>query len=169
MIEDYERALKLGKKEYQRQVSRGSYPYLPAMEDVIGTTPIVREESVGLCGIPIDLIVGTAYAGRTNSFASNFMPLLDAESEFAKKWTTLSKAHVEEGIHDAIKVYEYMNHFYVVEGNKRVSVLRYYGAASVLATVVRKIPKRTEEPQNIIYYEFMDFYTITRMNLSFIQ
>ena len=43
----------------------------------------------------------------------------------------LRKSHVNEGIRDPIKAYEYMNKFYVEEGNKRVSVLKYYDAVSV--------------------------------------
>ena len=38
---------------------------------------------------------------------------------------TLYNAHLEEGIHDPIKCYEFMNRYYVLEGNKRVSVLSF--------------------------------------------
>ena len=47
-----------------------------------------------------------------------------------------------------------MNKFYVIEGNKRVSVLKYFGADSVPAMVIRKLPKRTDELENKIYYKF---------------
>ena len=163
MIEDYEKALKGAKKDYQRHVSNGEYPYLPALEDIVSVADIAYEDNIGLVQIPAHLIVGTAYMGRTNSFASNFLPLLDKDTEFAKKWILLCNAHVEEGIRDPIKVYEYMNRFYVVEGNKRVSVLKYFGAASVLANVTRKVPIKTNELENMIYYEFMDFYELTRI------
>lgn len=160
-MKDYEEALKRGKKCYQKMTAAGEEPYLPAMEDVMTGVDIVGEVSLGVKNIPADLIVGTAYAGRTNSFAANFMPLLDGESEFAKKWSALSQAHLEEGIREPIKVYEFLNHFYVVEGNKRVSVLKYFDAASIPAVVTRKIPARTEEPKIQIYYEFLDFYEKT--------
>ncbi len=161
MIKDYEEAYKRGKKCYQKMVSAGEDPYLPALEEVIADVDIVSEVNLGLKNIPANLIVGTAYAGRTNSFASNFMPLLDEDSEFAKKWSTLSQAHLEEGIREPIKVYEYMYHFYVVEGNKRVSVLKYFDAASIPAVVTRKIPAKTDDPDIQLYYEFMDFYEKT--------
>ena len=73
-----------------------------------------------------EMIVGTFTAGRRTAFAPNFMPLLDDESEFAAKWQTLYNAHLEEGIHDPIKCYEFMNRYYVLEGNKRVSVLKVF-------------------------------------------
>lgn len=163
MLEDYEKALKVGKKNYQKCVSKGKYPYLPALEDIVSTADVAYEESIGLVQIPAHLIVGTAYAGRTNSFDSDFMPLLDKDTEFAKKWVALCNAHIEEGIRDPVKVYEYMNRFYVVEGNKRVSVLKYFGAASVLANVTRKVPVKNGETENSIYYEFMEFYELTRI------
>lgn len=163
MMEDYEKAYKSAKKNYQKQVSKGAYPYLPALEDIVSAKDVLKEESIGLVQIPAHLIVGTAYAGRTNSFDSNFMPLLEKDTEFAKKWVSLCRAHVEEGIREPIKVYEYMNRFYVVEGNKRVSVLKYFGAASIPGMVTRKIPVKDNEPENIIYYEFMDFYELTRI------
>ncbi|MDE6701444.1 MAG: BMP family ABC transporter substrate-binding protein, partial [Acetatifactor sp.] len=48
--------------------------------------------------------------------------------------------------------------------NKRVSVLKYSGAVSVLGNVIRVIPKRTEEKENKIYYEFLDFYRVAPIN-----
>ncbi len=80
------------------------------------------------------------------------------------KWAALCESHIEEGIHDPIKVYEYMNKFYVVEGNKRVSVLKYFGADSVPAMVTRKIPRRTDSLENKIYFEFIDFHKQTGIN-----
>ena len=40
----------------------------------------------------------------------------------------LSTSHEKEGIHEPIKAWEYMNKFYVEEGNKRVSVMKFFGA-----------------------------------------
>ena len=40
-----------------------------------------------------------------------------------------------------IVAYEFMNQYYVQEGNKRVSVLKYVGAFSITASVTRLIPK----------------------------
>lgn len=76
----------------------------------------------------------------------------------------LCDSHVEEGIREPIKAYEYMNKFYVLEGNKRVSVMKYFDVVSIPGTVIRIIPKRTEEKENKIYYEFMDFYELSKIN-----
>ena len=54
-----------------------------------------------------------------------------------------------------------MNQFYVQEGNKRVSVLKYLGAYSIQGSVTRLIPKRTEEKDNKLYFEFLDFNRVS--------
>lgn len=162
--EDYKKALKLGQKEYQACVSKGEYPYLQVLDEILANADVEGEVSLGLVQIPIDLIVGTKSAGRTTAFAPNFMPLLSSVSEFASKWSALCQAHLNEGIRDPIKAYEFMNHFYVVEGNKRVSVLKYFNAASIPGVVTRIIPKRSDTKENKIYFEFLDFYRHTEIN-----
>jgi basic membrane lipoprotein Med (substrate-binding protein (PBP1-ABC) superfamily) len=92
------------------------------------------------------------------------MPLLAADTEFAMKWASLSTMLQEEGLRDPIKAYEYMNHFYVMEGNKRVSVMKYLGAVSIPGTVIRVVPKRTNTKENRLYYEFMNFYQYSNIN-----
>ena len=156
--EDYQKALKKGERSYARYLSEGKYPYLQVLEELLSHTDVVAEEDLGICSIPSEMIVGTFTAGRRTAFAPNFMPLLDEESEFAAKWQALYNAHLEEGIHDPIKCYEFMNRYYVLEGNKRVSVLKFCGAPSVQGNVTRIIPKRTDEPENRLYFEFLAFY-----------
>ncbi len=162
--EDYNKAYKLGKKEYQARLLRGEKPTLQVLEDIRLTKDSYSEAPLGLVQIPTDRIVGTKTAGRSNSFAANFMPILQDSSEFAAKWISLSISHVEEGIREPIKAYEYLNEFYVEEGNKRVSVMKYFGAVSIPGYVTRIIPKPTEEKENKIYYEFLDFYKAAPIN-----
>lgn len=162
----YESARKLGQKEYSRNISKGQTGYLPFLEGILKNIDIVYEVDLGIIDIPLKKIVGTYTYGRSRSFAGNFMPLLKPTSEFANKWKSLCKAHLNEGIRDPIKAYEYLNWFYVVEGNKRVSVLKYFDAYSIQGQVSRLVPKRDESDPNIsIYYEFLDFYKNTGINL----
>lgn len=162
--EDYNKAFRLGKRDYQARMHRGVKPTLLVLDDIIPKKGAYSEESLGLVQIPIEQIIGTKSVGRSNSFAGNFMPILPEGSEFAYKWMSLSKSHVEEGIHDPIKAYEYMNQFYVAEGNKRVSVMKYFGAVSIPGEVTRIVPKQTEEKENRIYYEFLEFYKAAPIN-----
>lgn len=158
---DYSRALKAGKKQYQASLSKGEHPYLPVLDDILSYTDIVSEVNLGLVDIPLSRIVGTKTQGRTNAFAGNFMPLLEERTEFAAKWAALYDHQAEEGIHDPIVAYEFMNKYYVLEGNKRVSVLKYVGAFSIMGTVTRLLPRRSEEKENKLYYEFLDFYQVS--------
>lgn len=162
--EDYSKAFRAGKKDYQSRMLRGEKPTLLVLDDIMPSRGTFREVSLGVVQIPVNQIVGTKTVGRSNSFAGNFMPILWDNSEFAAKWARLSSIHLEEGIRDPIKAYEYMNKFYVEEGNKRVSVLKYFGAVSIPGEVIRIVPDRTDERENRIYYEFMDFYKYAPIN-----
>ena len=160
----YKEALKLGQKEKRRLVSKGQYPYLPVLENMVSKERLNSGTKLGIMDIPAEFLVGTKNEGRTNAFASNFMPLLDESTEFALKWSLLCNAHLNEGIREPIKVYEYMNRYYVQEGNKRASVLKFFGAASIPAQVTRILPPKGEAKELKLYYEFLDFYTYTKIN-----
>lgn len=161
---EYSKAYKLGKKEYQYRMMHGLPPTLEVLDDILPVKGTFSEVPLGLVQIPSDQIVGTKTGGRSNAFAANFMPILRENTEFAHKWANLSTIHENEGIREPVKAYEYMNKFYVEEGNKRVSVLKYYDVVSVPGIVTRIVPKRTEEKENKIYFEFLDFYELAKIN-----
>ena len=163
-ISVYEKVYKLGMKEYRNKTLKGEWPYLWVLDAILSHVDVLKEEPLGLVDIPLDQIRGTKTEGRTNAFAANFMPLLPSDSEFAYKWAQLYESHLEEGIHEPIKAYEFLNQFYVLEGNKRVSVLKTCNAVSVPGTVTRIIPKKDDSEENMIYYEFLDFYEKTKVN-----
>lgn len=158
---DYAGALKQGRRQYQAAIQKGEYPYLPALDDVLSYTEIVSEVNLGIIDIPLERIVGTRTKGRTNAFANNFMPLLNERSEFGAKWAYLYDHQIEDGIRDPILAYEFMNRFYVQEGNKRVSVLKYLKAFSITGQVIRLIPRRSDDKDTRLYYEFLDFYQVS--------
>ncbi len=161
---EYQEALKLGKKEQKTCLAQGRSPYLPVLDEILTHEEIQTEQNLGLINIPLENVVGTSTRGRTYAFAANFMPILEQNSEFAFKWAHLADAQVAEGIRDPIVAYEFMNRYYVVEGNKRVSVLKYFKADSIVAFVTRKIPKLTEDDHIKLYYEFMKFHEVTGLN-----
>ncbi len=161
-VKDYAAAQKQGRKGYQSALTRGQYPYLPVLDDILSYTEVAQTVSLGLMDIPLARVVGTKTAGRTNAFANNFMPLLPEKSEFGAKWASLYDHQIKEGIRDPIVAYEFMNRFYVQEGNKRVSVMKFLGAYSIAANVTRLVPKRTDEKENRLYYEFLEFYQVSR-------
>ena len=160
-LEQYNYALKLGQKYYKSAVISGGYPYLQALDEVLDESMVAGRVEMGLVNIPSEQIVGVKSVGRRTALAGNFMPLLGTDSEFASKWITLCEAHLsDEGIRDPIKCCEYMGRFYVQEGNKRVSVLKSYGAPTIPGMVTRIVPAYSEDPAVQLYYEFMHFYRL---------
>ena len=155
---NYKQARAQGRRflsEHSDSLAKG---YLLILDDLIENVEIAGEINLGTTEIPINKIIGTRTSARSNAFAGNFMPLLPENTEFGAKWMKLYNSHIQEGIREPIKVYEYINRYFVQEGNKRVSVLKYLGAVSIEAKVTRLLPRRDETNKNIsIYYEFLDF------------
>ncbi len=162
--DEYEKAMHLGQKEFSACQSKGLHPYLICMEDVMAPYETEAKVRLGLQEIPLAQVVGTFAEGRSNAFARNFMPLLEPDSEFGRKWMALYESMLEEGLRDPIICYEFLNKFYVQEGNKRVSVSKYMGAVTIEAQVIRIIPKRTDAKEIQLYYEFLDFFEKTGVN-----
>ncbi len=160
MIEDYRKARKLGQRQVQRDVASGRYPYPVALSDILKDRGYQGEVPLGVREIDLALIAGTRTQGRQNSFSRDFMPLLEEDSEFAAKWSALIDAQRAEGIREPIVVYEYLQRFYVQEGNKRVSVSRFVGAPSITASVTRVLPMPADSKEWRIYQEFLRFYRV---------
>ena len=157
-IEAYKTAHKRGMKTYRDDVEHGRYPYPKVLDEILDGRPIAGRIEIGICTLPIDRIEGIANAGRRTAFSTDFMPLLDMDSEFGVKWVALCEAHLSEGIRDPIRCFEYYGTFYVQEGNKRLSVLRAFDAPTVTASVLRIVPAYSDDPETRQYYEFLEFY-----------
>ena len=160
----YQQARRIGLKEVKTRSARGEEPYLSVLEEIVPHLSSLQEVYLGAMRIDIEQIVGTRSAARKKVFSASFYPLLDENSEFASKWSALAASHLKEGIRESITAIEYLNRFYVVEGHKRVSVLRYFGAVSLRAEVRRIVPPRSDEPEIKAYYEFLDFFRLTKTN-----
>ena len=157
--EEYTKALRLGQKEYRDLTASGQDPYPAVLDNILPDNNLYSIQDIPALEIPVERIVGIKSAGRTSAFTAGFLPLLGPDSEFATKWISLCADHLsDEGIRDPILCYEYLGDFYVQEGNKRVSVLKYFGAAKIPGTVKRVMPQAGEEPRVKAYYEFLEFF-----------
>ncbi len=155
-------ARKAALKEYNKNVSKGESGYLPSLEGLVKNAEIVSEVNLGIMEIPLKKIIGTYSHLRSICFAKNFLPLLNEETEFKTKWVALCEAHLTEGIKHSIKVYEYLNWYYVIEGNKRVSVLKFFNAYSIYAEVIRLLPRKDNNDITVRnYYDFLKFNKAT--------
>ncbi len=164
MITEYEKARKLGLKECTNRKSRRESPYLPALAEKVDMLETLDKTPLGIISIPISKIVGTVNAQRANAFAANFMPLLEANSEFGVKWRQLCASVSNMGVCQPIVAYEYLNQYYVLEGNKRVSVSKYLGAVFIEGDVKRITPREDGSEELQLYKEYLPFVEDTGIN-----
>jgi len=160
MVDDYAKARKLGRRQVREALLAGRYPYLSSLDYLVPRASRAGEVSLGTMEIPLSLVAGTVTEARGNVFSHGFMPIADAGTEFATKWSMLYDYQVREGISEPVTVYEFLQRFYVAEGNKRVSVLRYLGNPSVTARVTRVLPREADEFGYQLYREFLDFWRV---------
>ena len=163
-LEEYAQALRKGQKEYRELLMAGKPAHPLVLDEVLPENNNLPTVEAGLVEIPAERIIGVKSAGRVSAFTASFLPLLDEASEFGAKWINLCMAHLgDTGITDPIICYEYLGDFYVQEGNKRVSLLRYFGAPRIAGQVRRILPVQSEEPRIKAYYEFLEFYKATKL------
>ena len=160
--EEYIKARRMAQKEVRELKVQGKETEPAVLDEILGENYTGAVQEVGLVNIPAERIVGTKTAGRISAFSAGFGPLLPPETEFAQKWMHLCAAHMsDEGIRTPIICYEYLGNFYVQEGNKRVSVLKHFGASQIPGTVYRVLPETSDEPRIQAYHEFLTFYNAT--------
>ena len=165
-VEAYRAAHKKALKTYREDVEHGRWPYPKVLDDILDGRQVAGRIELGVLNIPTDRILGTVSEGRRSVFSCDFMPLPEPNTEFGTKWISLCEAHLsDEGIRDPIRCYEYYGNFYVQEGNKRLSVFRYFDAPTVPASVLRIVPAYSDEPETRLYYEFLEFYHLSRTYL----
>ena len=157
MTDAYAKARKEGEKAIHKAVLNGQYPYLPALDEILPEDHSCSFVRLGTMEIPLDQVAGTKTAGRKNTFACNFMPAADPHTEFAMKWSSLYTYQEESGIQEPVQVFEYLHRFYVQEGNKRVSVMKYLDVPMILADVTRIISSRKDP----LYEEFLVWFKAT--------
>ncbi len=155
---EYSRAVKAAQREYRERTARGERGNLAALDELTGQTRIMAYMKQPQREISLSRVVGTYTASRANSFSAGFMPLHGENSEFASKWISLCAIHMGEGLRDAVQVYEYLWHYYVIEGNKRVSILKHFGSPTVRADITRVVPQLDEgDPSTAIYYAYLHY------------
>ena len=165
-VEEYEQALKAGLKEAKERTALGLNPNPEVLDEILPNVDEYTQQDMGLVEIPAERISGIKSAGRVSAFSASFLPLLPQKTEFANKWIALCGDHLEdEGIREPITCFEYLGNFYVQEGNKRVSVLRHFGAPRIAGNVRRILPQKSEEPRIAAYYEFLEFYKVSKLYL----
>lgn len=168
-LEAYLQAKKEGQREIHLRQSRGESVSLPVLAEIIPKLNSLSQSPLGLMQISINQIAGTATKGRTTAFAPNFMPLLESGSEFSIKWSMLYDSVIKDGLRDPVTAFEYYNHFYIIEGNKRVSVMRHLDAVMIEANVTRILPEPEDSERYRAYQEYLRFFADTRINFFYFE
>ena len=140
-MKDYAQARREGLRELHALRARGEDPFLPVLSEIVPKLNQMTQVPLGLVQIAIDQIDGTATRWRTTAFSRSFLPLLEQDSEFASKWSLLYDGIMEDGLRQPVVALEYYNRFYIIEGNKRVSVMRRLDAVVIEANVTRVLPE----------------------------
>ncbi|NLX82885.1 MAG: BMP family ABC transporter substrate-binding protein [Clostridiales bacterium] len=155
---EYARALKAGQREYSAHTARSERGILPSLDELTNQSRIVAYMKQPQREISLSRVVGTYTSARANSFAPNYMPLHQESSEFAAKWINLCAIHMEEGLRDAVQVYEYLWNYYVIEGNKRVSILKHFESPAIRADITRVVPQLDDrDPDTAVYYAYLHY------------
>ena len=153
----YSRARREGLRVYQAAIQANTDPYLPVLEDLEPNLSQLSRLSLGVLTIPLDRVVGSVSQGRSYAFAEGFLPILEGGSEFASKWERLCESVEAEGVNQPITALEYLGYYYVIEGNKRTSVMKFLNATDIEADVTRVYPPRSDDPRIVSYYEYCGF------------
>ena len=156
-MDHYSRARREGLRVYQAAIQANADPYLPVLEEQVPNLATLSRLSLGIQSIPLSRVIGSVSQGRSYAFAGNFMPILEGGSEFAGKWEHLCESVESQGVNQPITVLEYLGYYYVIEGNKRTSVMKYLEAQEIEADVTRAYAPRSEDSRVVSYYEYCDF------------
>ena len=156
-LEHYSKFRREGLRVYSAALQNHTDPYLPVLEDKVPGLSQLSRLSLGVQSIPIERVVGSVSQGRSYAFASNFMPLLESGSEFAAKWDHLYESVIAQGVNQPITCLEYLGEYYVIEGNKRVSVMKAMDARDIDADVTRVYPAPSDDPRHKAYEEYCTF------------
>lgn len=156
-MDHYSKARREGLRVYQAAIQANADPYLPVLEDRVPNLSQLSRLSLGIQSIPLDRVIGSVSQGRSYAFSEGFLPILEVGSEFASKWEQLCESVESEGVNQPITVLEYLGYYYVIEGNKRTSVMKFLNARDIEADVTRVFPPRSADPAVVSYYEYCDF------------
>ena len=160
--DQYSEAQNQAKRTVRKCAATGATVNPPILKSVLSQDQVAGELELGVVNIPVNQIVGVVSDNDRELYASDFLPLPSILSEFAVEWTQQYMAHLSDSdLAEPIRCYEYLGFFYVIDGKKRVSAAKAYGALTMKANVTRLMPIMTDDSQIRSYYEFVKAYDKT--------
>lgn len=136
--EQYRRAYALAQKNLQDKKKQRLAVCPAVLSTLLDEKMVSYRLDLGVVEIPTNLIIGVS--GETEEtllYTSGFLPVSVPNSPFADVWRMLYKTfHADNKFAEEIDCYEYLGRFYVFDGLKRVSVVKYLGTPTVAAHVI---------------------------------
>lgn len=170
--ETYQQAHALAARSLAKSKKHG-LPACPAALNALTDDKLISYRlDLGILDIPVSLIVGVAEANENTAlYTKEFFPLSLPKSEFADQWREINKQYFcEKGLRGEIRCFEYLGKFYVCDGMKRVSVLKFHNVPTIRSHVTRIMPISTETKSFQQYYEFLSNFRLTNLyQLQFTQ
>lgn len=170
--EAYQQAHALAEKSLARAKKYGM-PACPAALNALADDNLISYRmDLGILDIPVSLVVGVAEANENTAlYTKEFFPRPLPNSEFAEHWREIDlQFSCEEMQSGEIECIEYLGRFYVCDGLKRISVLKFHNASTVRSHVTRIVPIRIEAKAIEQYYAFLSHFSLTNLyQLQFTQ
>lgn len=142
----YVKALKLDNRQKNKDEKQGNDAHPRALDAFLQKNMEEERIELGVMDIHTDQVIGVAESKGRELYASNFMPLSPKKSNYAIQWRELCLDYQEGNeFFSPIRCCEYLGQFYVVDGKKRVSVLKYLEVPSVCANVIRIVPAMSKD------------------------
>lgn len=150
------------KREVRIAEKEGMETYPRELKYDLDRTQIENTVELGTLEIPVNRIVGTSVFDEKDLYSPNFLPIASVSSTFAEEWCQLYMDYLsDKGWDTPIRCFEYLGRFYVQDGKKRVSVLKAHGALTTECIVTRIVPMESDEPEVVLYREFLKNYEKT--------
>ncbi|MBO4937461.1 MAG: hypothetical protein J6C98_00465 [Oscillospiraceae bacterium] len=157
----------------QAKAVKNKLPTSPvALNTLIDNNEISCRQDLGVIDIPTNLIAGVAEATEKSIlYTKELLPVSTPHSEYADAWRDIYLQYFRGGgVAGQIQCHEYLGKFYIIDGLKRASVVKFLKKPTISAHVIRMMPNKTGARAVQLYYDFLFQFRLTGMyQLQFTQ
>ena len=170
--EQYQKAYVFAVRDTQKDKKLGLPANPSVLEEMLDESMVSDIVDIGIIDVPTSMIVGAVHKTEALAqYTQKFLPLCKPDSGYADQWRTLYAVLAnKEGFSEEISCVEYLGKFYVLDGLKRVSAVKFFEMPTVRSRVIRVMPVKNDTAEVIQYYNFLRDYQMTRLyQLQFTQ
>ena len=158
----YSSTLKRAQKQNKKREKQSEAIHPKQLNAFLDESMVAGKTDLGVMEIPMNMIAGIADETEKDLYSADFLPLSPMKSAYADQWCSLYQEYKEDKeFLSPLYCYEYLGEFYVIDGKKRVSVLKSGNASTVRAYITRIIPVASEEKGIKLYNEFLEYFKLT--------